>query len=294
MKGGTMRRRAFTLVELLVVIGIIALLIAMLLPTLKKAKEAANRTRCASNMRQIIMGMQMYSNDDKKKIYLYPSNGGAYDSFYPLHPLKSNAEANGLPIPGGLVMGTPKYVRDLKAFICPSTDNRVDNPLHLLNNAPSPSDQSGLHSYEPRMQMDPGITFADGYRVPENPPDAAGERGTLISANPYDCDRFLWKSQNNCRKVSDILALTDADDQQFAGSDNNNWPDAVNNHGDDGFNVGYLDGHVVFELTGKPILIVYMNGHYHPSLSTNHTGPGSQSYVYGKYGLTYNANVYKW
>lgn len=56
---------AFTLVELLVVIGIIALLIAILLPALRRAKEAANAAQCSSNQRQLMMAFLMFANDHK-------------------------------------------------------------------------------------------------------------------------------------------------------------------------------------------------------------------------------------
>jgi prepilin-type N-terminal cleavage/methylation domain-containing protein/prepilin-type processing-associated H-X9-DG protein len=59
------KRRAFTLVELLVVIGIIAVLIAMLLPALKRAKEQANRVACQSNLKQLGIGLQLYTGDHK-------------------------------------------------------------------------------------------------------------------------------------------------------------------------------------------------------------------------------------
>ena len=68
--------KGFTLVELLVVIGIIAVLISMLLPALTKAREAANRTSCLSNLRQIHQALAMYAVEYKDKVPLGGSGGG--------------------------------------------------------------------------------------------------------------------------------------------------------------------------------------------------------------------------
>src|SRR5688500_12950830 len=60
-----MRKRAFTLVGLLVVIGIVALLIAILMPALAAGREAANKAQCLSNLRQIGIALLTYSTEHR-------------------------------------------------------------------------------------------------------------------------------------------------------------------------------------------------------------------------------------
>jgi prepilin-type N-terminal cleavage/methylation domain-containing protein len=68
MNQSSCARRAFTLVELLVVIGIIALLVGILLPVLAKSRESANDVACRSNLHQIAMATRMYANDFDDRI----------------------------------------------------------------------------------------------------------------------------------------------------------------------------------------------------------------------------------
>ena len=66
---------------------------------------------------------------------------------------------------------------------------------------------------------------------------------------------------NNVQKPSEVYLLVDFDDDPNGGGTHNNWPDAGNNHGEEGLNAGFLDGHAEWQRRGPGLIEMYLNGY---------------------------------
>jgi prepilin-type N-terminal cleavage/methylation domain-containing protein/prepilin-type processing-associated H-X9-DG protein len=152
-------RRAFTLVELLVVIGIIALLIAILLPALGRARENANRVACLSNLRQLGTAMFMYTGENRGWFpfsaglgEIDPVSGAPYraEDWIYWQLVRDKTQSRIAPALGGFMD---------KVLHCPSDE--PENHTRKISPDPYP------YSYTMNMGMssDPGVASQIGGRV---------------------------------------------------------------------------------------------------------------------------------
>jgi prepilin-type N-terminal cleavage/methylation domain-containing protein/prepilin-type processing-associated H-X9-DG protein len=185
----------FTLVELLVVIGIIALLISILLPTLGRARKAANTVACAANLRSILQGMQMYASQTYGYI---PGSPHTTARFAFIDPSKSSAPSpnvneNRYPsVVQSADWASPIYkVMGGKFDEGDSLESRIGTPASVA--AGKKSRWASVRDF-PGFRCPENQVFAIPY--PGSPPDPA------ISFIPSYCSAFGFMVAHNPGSVS--------------------------------------------------------------------------------------------
>lgn len=208
-------RRAFTLIELLVVISIIALLIALLLPSLGRAKEASRRTACSSNIRQIGIGYYTYGVDFKDRVplgYVDNNMGSNY------HMIMNWATPTRYMLMGELFnLG---IIEESQAFYCPSQTSPFWS-----------HDTSGNRWNEPYTWQGQQKQTRSGY-----------------SSRPlYEGEAWHWGRRNNASPPDNLPRFDELDNVVIASDVTANTTSFEGSHnGGEGVNAVRIDGSVTW------------------------------------------------
>jgi len=258
-KGSSLARAGgFTLVELLVVIGIIALLISILLPSLNRARETANRVKCASNLRQIGQAILLYSNDSKGP---YPR--GIYSGSATLQ-LSTATATIGTQVYGFSTLGIPSGTANNAA-----TDPFAGAGTQFINNVPvalylllRTEDITSAVFVCPSSNATADV-YGGGTNTALNQVDFTNIQNNLSYsyADPYPDTNALgggYMMVQGLEPTFAVCADINPGTSGNSGNDNVMAPNTSssgqsmrlgnsNNHGKDGQNVLYGDGHVEFQ-----------------------------------------------